>query len=353
LRQSHLVLKPLGKYRRFQDLFFSKSIRSIEVILLAILLVVLGGAALVLGAHWLVQGASRLAVGVGISPLVIGLTVVAFGTSAPELAVSVVSAATDAPEIAIGNVVGSNIFNILLILGCSAVVTPLIIASRLVRIDIPLMVLASLVTWWFCADAAITRLEGGGLFATLIIYTVWLIRKGDPAEEQVPSLEDEQQTVPAWNRSKAFQIGLIIVGLASLVAGSQMMVSGAVAIAEYFGISAAVIGLTIVAGGTSLPELATSVMAARAGERDIAVGNVIGSNLFNLLGVLGLSAVVSQGGLPVAASFLQFDLPVMVLVAIVLLPMAIRGRRIGRLSGGLLLVGYVVYVIWMVRAATV
>lgn len=291
--------------------------------------------------------------GVGISPLVIGLTVVAFGTSAPELAVSVVSAATDRPEIAIGNVVGSNILNTLLILGCSAVVTPLIIASRLVRIDIPLVVLASLVTWWFCADGTIRRLEGGGLFAALIIYTVWLIRKRGPAEELLPSLEGQQQTILAGNRSKAFQVGLIIVGLASLFAGSQMLVSGAVSIAEYLGVSAAVIGLTIVAGGTSLPELVTSVIAARVGERDIALGSVIGSNIFNLLGVLGLSAVVSQKGLPVAASFLRFDLPVMVLVAIVLLPMAICRPRISRPAGGLLLVGYGAYVIWMLHAATV
>lgn len=346
-------MNPLGEYRRFHAAFLhSKFIYFIEVILLSVLFILLGGAALVVGAHWLVQGASRLAVGVGISPLVIGLTVVAFGTSAPELAVSVASAATDAPEIAIGNVVGSNIFNILLILGCSAVVIPLVIASRLVRIDIPLMVLASLVTWWFCADGTIGRWEGGGLFVALIIYTVWLIRSGDTAEEEIPLLEEDEQNAPAWKRSKGFQIGLIIVGLASLVAGSQMMVSGAVSIAEYLGISAAVIGLTIVAGGTSLPELATSVMAARAGQRDIAVGNVIGSNIFNLLGVLGLSAVVSQGGLPVAASFLRFDLPVMVLVAIILMPMAFRGRRIGRAAGAFLLIGYVVYVVWMVRAAT-
>lgn len=321
--------------------------------MLAILLVVFGGVALVLGAHWLVQGASRLAMGVGVSPLVIGLTVVAFGTSAPELAVSVASAATDAPEIAIGNVVGSNIFNLLLILGCSAVVTPLIIAGRLVRLDIPLMVLASLVTWWFCADGTIGRWEGGGLFISLIIYTVWLIRSGEGAEEEIASIQEDEQGGSAWGRSKTFQVGLIIIGLASLVAGSQMMVSGAVSIAEYLGISAAVIGLTIVAGGTSLPELATSVIAARAGQRDIAVGNVIGSNLFNLLGVLGLSAVVSQGGLPVASSFLKFDLPVMVLVAIILLPMAVRGRRIGRTAGALLLVGYVVYIVWMVRSATI
>lgn len=319
--------------------------------MLAILLVVLGGVALVLGAHWLVQGASRLAVGVGISPLVIGLTVVAFGTSAPELAVSVASAATDAPEIAIGNVVGSNIFNILLILGCSAVVTPLSIASRLVRLDIPLMVLASLVTWWFCADGTIGRWEGAGLFVALIIYTSWLILSGDAGEEEIPAIESDSQVDPPWKLSKRFQVLLIIIGLASLVAGSQMMVSGAVSIAEYLGISAAVIGLTIVAGGTSLPELATSVMAARAGERDIAVGNVIGSNLFNLLGVLGLSAVVSRDGVPVASSFLRFDIPVMVLVAIILLPMAIRGRRIGRPAGALLLAGYVVYVIWMVQTA--
>jgi len=338
--------------------------------MISIILLSVGVVALVVGANWLVQGASKLACNVGIPPLVIGLTVVAFGTSAPELAVSVASAAANAPEIAIGNVIGSNIFNILLILGISSLITPLLVAHRLVKIDIPLMVLASLATWWCCADGNLSRAEGAALFSALVIYTIWLVvdgRREQPLADLAPVANptSDQSThgptssviqaceASTWKNTTPFQITLIVVGLISLVVGSQMMVSGAVSIAQYWGISTAVIGLTIVAGGTSLPEVATSIMAAWAGEKDIAVGNVIGSNLFNLLGVLGLSSIVSQSGLPVAATFLQLDIPVMVLVACVLLPMALGNRKIGRISGSLLLAGYIAYTFWLIRAATI
>jgi len=323
--------------------------------MIPIILLSVGVVALVVGANWLVQGASKLAGNVGIQPLVIGLTVVAFGTSAPELAVSVASAAADAPEIAIGNVIGSNIFNILLILGISSLITPLLVAHRLVKIDIPLMVIASLATWWCCANGNLSRIEGAALFSALVIYTIGLVvdgRREQPLPELASSVIDASES-SSWKNATPFQIALIVVGLICLVVGSQMMVSGAVSIAQYWGISTAVIGLTIVAGGTSLPEVATSIMAAWAGEKDIAVGNVIGSNLFNLLGVLGLSSIVSQSGLPVALTFLQLDIPVMVLVACVLLPMAWGNRQIGRVSGSLLLAGYIAYTAWLIRAATI
>jgi cation:H+ antiporter len=324
---------------------------------MSLLLIAAGTLALVIGANWLVQGASSLAAAVRISPLVIGLTVVAFGTSAPELAVSVSSAYLGAPEIAIGNVVGSNIFNILLILGCSALITPLSFANRVIRIDIPLMIAASLVTWWFCSDGMISRMEGCMLFGSLIVYTLWLIRisRREGANEAlaaVVAVTTADEAPIGWCRSTWFQIVLIFGGLLSLTLGSKLLVAGAVAIAQSLGISQAVIGLTIIAGGTSLPEVATSVMAAFAGEKDIAVGNVIGSNLFNLLCVLGVTSIVSQAGLPVAESFLRFDLPVMVAVAIVCVPIALRNRQIGRLSGGLLLCGYVGYTLWLIQQTT-
>ncbi len=322
---------------------------------MSLLLLVAGSLALMVGAHWLVQGASSLAVAMRISPLVIGLTVVAFGTSTPELAVSVGSAMADEPELAIGNVVGSNIFNILLILGCSALITPLSVANRVIRIDIPLMITASLVTWWFCIDGTLSGLEGAGLFGALVIYTIWLIRMSR-REGANDALEAVAAIVPnsaaRWRRSGWFQLVLILVGLLSLTLGSKLLVAGAVAIAQSLGVSPAVIGLTIIAGGTSLPEVATSVMAALAGEKDIAVGNVIGSNLFNLLGVLGLTSLVARSGLPIAENFLRFDLPVMVAVAVICLPIALKNRQISRFSGLLLLCGYVGYTLWLIQRAS-
>jgi cation:H+ antiporter len=321
---------------------------------MSLILIFVGAVLLMIGAHWLVQGASSLAIAMRISPLVIGLTVVAFGTSTPELAVSVNSAWFGAPEIAIGNVVGSNIFNILLILGCSALVTPLSVAHRVIRIDIPLMIVASLATWWFCLDGTIDALEGAALLGSLLTYTFWLIRisRREGASIALETILPDDTASPLWRRSTWFQCVLIVIGLGALTLGSKLLVSGAVAIAEALGVSPAVIGLTIIAAGTSLPEVATSLMAAWAGEKDIAVGNVIGSNLFNLLGVLGVTSLVSRSGLPVAESFLQFDLPVMVLVAVICLPIALKNRQIGRLSGGLLLCGYIGYTLWVVLQAT-
>ena len=322
-----------------------------------IALLIAGTGLLLCGAELLVRGASKLAIAVGISPLVVGLTVVAFGTSAPELAVSVASALKGDPAIAIGNVVGSNIFNILVIMAASAVVTPLAVSQQLIRVEIPLMIAASLATWGLAANGVIGRVEGGALFLALVIYTLWAVvqsRKETKAtqEQYAQSLGTEANAGERKQfdiRVTATHLLCILAGLALLVAGSNFLVKGAVGIATAWGVSSAVIGLTIVAGGTSLPEVATSLMAAIRGEKDIAIGNVVGSNLFNLMCVLGGAAMVSPTGLAVAPSFLRLDFPIMVLVAAVCLPIVWTGQRVSRGKGILLLTAYGIYVAFLIR----
>ncbi|HMU89036.1 MAG TPA: calcium/sodium antiporter, partial [Agitococcus sp.] len=261
--------------------------------MITILLLIAGLVLLTIGADVLVKGASSLAGSLGISPLVIGLTVVAFGTSAPELSVSVSSAFKGSAEIAVGNVVGSNICNVLLILGLSAIAASLVVQKQLVKFDIPLMIYASLIVLLMSIDGQISRIDGLLLFSGVVAYTVFLIREARrEGITVVEGADDIEPPQPLWKNAI-----LIIIGLAMLVLGSQWLVDGAVAIAKYFGLSELVIGLTIVAIGTSLPELATSVMASLKGERDIAVGNILGSNLFNIGAVLGLSSLVAPDGL--------------------------------------------------------
>ena len=323
------------------------------------LLMIAGTVLLVVGAELLVRGASRLAFLCKISPLVVGLTVVAFGTSAPELAVSVASALEGDAAIAVGNVVGSNIFNVLLILGLSAIIIPLSVAQQVVRFDMPLVIVASLVCWAIAADGTISRSEGVMLSIGLIVYTTWVIRESrkesasvqEEYAQEFPPLSDKDTS----SRSVSYlmmQIGLVIMGLAVLIAGSHLLVTGAVGLATALGVSSAVIGLTIVAAGTSLPEVATSIIAAWKGEKDIAVGNVVGSNLFNILGVLGFSSIVAPTGLSVTPSFLQFDIPIMVLVAILCYSMLIRGWEIARWEGTVFLLCYVVYMVAIVLVET-
>ncbi|HEY5674123.1 MAG TPA: calcium/sodium antiporter [Malonomonas sp.] len=311
----------------------------------------LGLVALVVGAELLVRGASRLAMLAGISPLVVGLTVVAFGTSSPELGVSVTSAYSGQAAIAVGNVVGSNICNVLLILGLSALVAPLVVAQQLVRIEVPLMIGASLLMLLLALDGVVGRFDGLLLFAGVLFYTVWAIRRSRKesrliqAESVAGVAADTSAEKP---RGLPWQLLLIAAGLGLLGLGSNWLVTGAVALAKSFGISELVIGLTIVAVGTSLPELATSVMASLRGQRDIAVGNVVGSNLFNILAVLGLAAVVAPDGVPVAAAALQYDIPVMIAVAIACLPIFFTGHLIARWEGALFLAYYAAYVGYLV-----
>jgi cation:H+ antiporter len=308
---------------------------------------------LVAGADALVRGASRLALSFGVSPLVVGLTVVAFGTSAPEFAVSVGAAHTGNVEIAIGNVVGSNIFNVLFILGAAAVIAPLVVDAQLIRQEVPVMVAATALLFLLASDQGVSRVDGFVLFAVLLAYTTFLVvqsRRQTAATraEYAEAVETASHGGPGGRR--AVDLGYLVGGLALLVLGARTLVDAAVTIAALLGVPDLIVGLTIVAAGTSLPEVATSLMATIRGERDIAVGNVVGSNTFNLLGVVGLSALVAPGDLPVPASVLAFDLPVMTAVAVACLPVFFTGRTIARWEGLVFLGYYVAYTAYLVLA---
>jgi len=299
-----------------------------------------------------VRGASRLALAFGISPLVVGLTVVAFGTSAPELAVTVGASYAGQPDLALGNIVGSNIFNLLLVLGASAAVAPLIVQHQLVRLDVPLMIGVSLVMAGMSLDGRIDRIDGGFLFSGIIAYISFLIwqSRREPAAVQAEYEHAVEEKAPSRTRVPA-NLVLMLAGLGMLVLGARWLVAAASGIAQSLGVSELVIGLTIIAGGTSLPEVATSVIASLRGERDIAVGNVIGSNIFNLLVVLGLGSLVAPNGIPVPPGALTFDIPVMIAASIGILPIFFSNFMIARWEGFMLVGYYVAYTVFLVLEA--
>jgi len=303
---------------------------------------------LVYGAKRLVGGASTLALKAGLSPLVVGLTVVAFGTSAPEMAVSVKSAWLGQSDLAVGNIVGSNIFNVLLILGISAMISPLLVSKQLIRLDVPLMVAASALFLVFSLDGKIVFWEAGVLTAGIASYTWLLLRLAKRERQSLPSSEISEATKGGLGAA----LVAVLLGLVLLVVGSRFLVDSAVAIATALGVSEVVIGLTIVAAGTSLPEVATSIMATIKGERDIAVGNVVGSNIFNLLAVGGISGLVSSGGLLVTPEVVGFDLPVMLATAVACLPIFFTGHQIARWEGFVFLAYYLFYIGFLVMTAT-
>jgi len=310
---------------------------------------------LIVGAEGLVKGASRIATSMGITPLVIGLTVVSFGTSSPELAVSLVSSLSGNPEIALGNVVGSNIFNVLFILGVSSLIVPLVVHQQLIRIDVPILIGISGLTWLLASDGQFQRWEGILFILMGAAYTWMLVRLSKKEKDKVVQQEyeeafGEEKSVPLAKKTWV-SVLFVLGGLVILVLGSRWLVNSAVAIAQQFGISDLVIGLTIIAAGTSLPEVATSVIAAIRGERDIAVGNVIGSNIFNLFFILGLSAVVGEGGLDVPESAIAFDLPVMTIVAIACLPVFFTGKKLDRWEGVIFLGYYVAYTVYLILSS--
>lgn len=308
---------------------------------------------LVGGGELLVRGASRLAAAVRISPLVIGLTVVAFGTSAPELAVAVQAALAGSADLAIGNVVGSNILNILLILGISALIVPLVVSSQLVRWDVPVMIAASLLVPVVGWDGNINRLEGAVLFGGVVAYTWWCIRQSRKESREVQDeFAQEWPNASDQPRVRIADLVILVVGMILLGGGSRLLIGGSVKIAESFGVSELVIGLTIIAAGTSLPEVVTSLVAAIRGERDIAVGNVVGSNIFNVLCVLGLASVIAPAGVGVSSAALRFDIPVMITVAAACLPIFLTGHLISRWEGGLFFFYYLAYTSYLVLNAT-
>ena len=315
---------------------------------MTVLLIIGGLLLLALGGEVLVRGAGGLARSLGMSPLLVGLTVVAFATSAPELAVSVQSASAGTPGLAVGNVVGSNIANVLLILGLSAVIAPLTVASKLVRRDVPVMIGVSVLVLVLSLDQKLDAVEGLILLTVMIAYLVGTIIG---SREATVSVRAEPAESEGGRRSLWLDGILVAVGVAMLVLGAGWLVDGATAVAHAWGVSDLIIGLTVVAVGTSLPELATSLVATLRGERDIAVGNIVGSCVFNLGIVLSTTALVSGGGVPVEASAVRFDVPVMVAAAVVLLPVAFIGGSIARWEGAAFVAFYAAYLVYLVLTA--
>ena len=315
-----------------------------------ILMVVAGLILLVAGGEALVRGASTLATKAGLSPLVIGMVVVSAATSAPELAVTVGSVLDGEPDLAVGNVVGSNIVNILVILGISAIISPLVIKRQLIRFDIPVMVGLSLLLVLVSLDGRISVFDGMLLLAVLIFQIIMSIvigrRTAGEPEEKPNELPLNSKPVSLWLAAL-----LLAVGVGLLVLGAQLLVSGAVNIATGLGVSSLVIGLTVVALGTSLPELATSIIAIRRGERDMAVGNIVGSNLFNIGLVLGLPAIIFKDGIPVPSAAIALDLPLMLAAAVALLPIAFTGFIIARWEGVMFVALYAAYTLYLVLAS--
>ena len=324
--------------------------------------IVAGLVLLVLGGEFLVRGASALAGRFGISSLVIGLTVVSAATSAPELAVSLGAVLRDEPGLAVGNVVGSNIVNVLLILGLSALVIPLAVKRRLVRFDLPLMIVLSVLLLLVSLDGRISAVDGLILFFGVVVHTIMTVvvsrRDAKTAVNTREGTGDSATADPADEEGAALgasvgrSLFFVLLGVALLVAGATLLVEGAANIATALGVSSLVVGLTVVAVGTSLPELATSIIAVRRGERDLAVGNVVGSNIFNIGVVLGLTALISLEGIPVSGAAVAFDIPVMLAAAVALLPIAFTGFAVARWEGGLFVVLYAAYTGYLVLAAT-
>ena len=317
----------------------------------------LGGLALLLvGAELLVRGAGQVAREFGISSLVVGLTVVAWGTGSPELASGLTADFTNHPSLNVGNVVGSNIANILLVLGFAALFNPLRVPRRLVRFDVPLMIAVSYLTLGFARDGRISLNEGLVFVSALFVYTIWTIRASRSAQRAMVE-ERAREVVGGPSQGDSAQSTLVVCGvmitggLALVVLGSAGFIRGAAELARALGLPELVIGLTIVAIGTSLPELATSAVAAAKGERDIAVGNAIGSNIFNLLAVLGICAVVTPGGIEVPYTALNFDMPIMIAVAIASLLVFSAGHIMTRWNGALFLVLYAAYIAYIVLKA--
>lgn len=318
--------------------------------------ILFGFALLLTGGELLVRGASRLARVAGIPPLIVGLTVVAFCTSAPELAVSASSAFAGQADLAIGNVVGSCICNILCVLGLAAILTPLAIDAKLIRWEMPLLFVISAMFYVFSRGGVIHRWHGVIMILGLVAYIAWTIiqarREKASVRKELESVvregvdgepDDGVPSSPA--RSIGIALLLLVLGLGLLLFGSDQLVDGAVTIAVRLGVSQLMIGLTVLAIGTSLPEISISIIAAMKGKIDLAVGNVIGSNIFNILGVLGLTSIIAPGGVPVTADAIAFDIPLVVFLPLLCLPIFFTGMRITRSEGILFVSVYVAYLV--------
>jgi len=307
-----------------------------------LLFLILGLVALFIGAEGLIRGSSALALKIGITPLVVGLTVVAFGTSTPELVVSLKAALIGNSSISLGNVIGSNIANIALILGVAALIKPLDVHANVIRREIPIMIVLSILLIILLVDGELSFIDGLIFVLGIITYTVVNVLMA--RKERNAEVEKEFKEGLKTRLGVTISIFMIVGGLGLMILGANLFVNSSIAIAKAFGISDAIIGLTVVAIGTSLPELITAIVASYKNEADIAIGNVVGSNIFNILGILGITALL----IPLSSAGISYvDFGVMIFTALILLPLSKTGFRISRLEGGLLLTGYIVYIYYL------
>lgn len=320
----------------------------------AVLLFVAGLALLIVGAEQVVRGATHTATKLGISPMVIGLTIVAIGTSTPELAVGITAGMQGSGGISVGNIAGANVFVMLFILGLSAVIRPLPLHLQIFKLELPTIVFAAAFMTLLAWDGVLSRLDGLLMFLAGSIYTIALIfvtRKSSKRAKQEFQEEYGPQTVPPtrpkW-RGQVADAAMLVIGIALTVLGAELLVSGAVAIARSLGVSATVIGLTVVAMGTSAPELVTTIVSTIKNDRDVAIGNLLGSGIYNILVILSIVCMVTPGGLPVEPQLLWFDIPLMAGVAIGAIPVFLTGKRVSRLEGGLGVAIYLTYLVWVI-----
>lgn len=309
----------------------------------SIFLALAGLILLIIGGETVVKSSSRLAESFGVSPLVIGLTVVAFGTSAPEFGVSLMATLEGRADLAVTNVVGSNIFNLAFILGACALVAPLVVHLQLLKWDIPIAILATFILTLMCLDNVITKVESVGLVLSLIFYTMWLVKSSVKESEDFDVKLSTTKEVTRSVKSRIYMFGLFSVGIAILVFGSKILVQGASDLALRAGVPESIIGLTLVAAGTSFPELISSIMATIRGNTDIAIGNVIGSNIFNILFILGSSTFFSENGLSISENVGNYDLPVLLTLSLISFPLLLSGKKIVRWEGACLLLFYIGY----------
>lgn len=309
-------------------------------------LFIVGLTLLYFGAEWLVAGSSTIALRLGITPLIVGCTVVAFGTSAPELVVSMIAVMTDSDDISVGNIIGSNIANLALILGAASVIRPMQVQSAVIKREFPIMFCATLLLVALAHDGMLSRIDGIILLIAMAAYIVYMIviaRKEMKAGREVSF--DELDELDTDGGDNLADMARVVAGVIGLAGGAQLMVMSATAIAESFGVPQLIIGISVVAIGTSLPELATSVVAAMREESDISVGNVVGSNVFNSLLVLG--SVAALASVVVGEMAVTYDLWIMLGVTFLMWPIMWTGRRIGRAEGVVLLLGYTTYMVWI------
>jgi len=317
---------------------------------LAIVSSLMGLAALIAGAEWLVRGGSALAARLGVSPLLIGLTIVALGTSTPELAVGIEAALQGNGSLAVGNIAGTNTVNILLILGLSAMLQPLAIRMQTLRLELPVIVIASAALLVFAWDGVLSRLEGLFLITMGMAFTLTVIRVARRESITVKLEFAREFAAPRFSRRHGFSaMAMLAIGLVVIVVGANWLVDGAVALARLWNVSDAFIGLTIVAIGTSAPELVTTIISTIRGERDIAIGNLIGSSVYNILVILGAACLFPSNGIEVSAQLIRVDIPVMLGVALACIPVFISGRQISRFEGGMFVSAYLLYLGYLIN----